>query len=93
MRRLAGYYAVTPKVMRDRALGEIARAVLKLRPDIVPKLQTVPTDDIAAIMAFLDAFFPLCDQLGWAGVNLSVIGQTLLLHPEATEPGGIWRAK
>lgn len=81
------------KVMRERSVGEIARAVNKLRPDLMPALRLVPFDSITDLTGFLDQYFPLCDQLGWAGVNLSVIGQTLLLHPEATEPGGIWRIR
>lgn len=59
-------------------MGEIYRAVLKLRPDLAPSLHAVPPD-AKHIAGWLDEHFPLEDKFGWCGVSMQYMGQRLLL--------------
>lgn len=64
-------------------MGEIYRAVLKLRPDLMTQFHDIARMQGVVgppLLNFLDAHFPLKDdKFGWSGVALDLIGQRLLL--------------
>lgn len=69
-----------------RCKGEIARAINKLRPDLMPAFHALPVDNwVNRIGLFLDQHFPIAEfgvaggSFGWEAVGIRSMAQRLLL--------------